>query len=223
MKKFTLIELLVVIAILGILMSLLLPSLGKAKYMARIAVCSSNMNQIGKGTMAYTTNFDRKLPPSGTIHGEKAYSTYLVFTNKDESLNLGPILTENYISEEVIFCPQSSISSKDRFTYEFYKTNNGIQIRSDDWCIRSSYNFAVANVSTVKRNKLTISNFDSSDILLADHMLGQSGSAHKVFGKGWNVMKLDLSIKFKKSQEVWARMGSWDWDNIDTISDLLME
>ena len=47
-KKFTLIELLVVVAIIGVLASLLMPSLSKARVSAKRAVCKAQLNQCGK-------------------------------------------------------------------------------------------------------------------------------------------------------------------------------
>ena len=55
MKKssFTLIEMLVIIAIIGILMTILLPSLSESRKVSKRAVCMSNLKQIGISTHLY--------------------------------------------------------------------------------------------------------------------------------------------------------------------------
>ena len=62
MRKFTLIELLVVISIIGILTSILLPSLSKARDMGQTAVCASNQKQIGVAVVSYIGEYDGIFP-----------------------------------------------------------------------------------------------------------------------------------------------------------------
>jgi prepilin-type N-terminal cleavage/methylation domain-containing protein/prepilin-type processing-associated H-X9-DG protein len=59
---FTLIELLVVIAIIGILASLMLPALSRAKEKSRLAVCQNNLHQIVLATLVYSDESQEYLP-----------------------------------------------------------------------------------------------------------------------------------------------------------------
>lgn len=62
MKKFTLMELLVVIAIMGILVSLLLPSLSNARRKGYMAVCLNNQKQIGISVAMYVSDNESNVP-----------------------------------------------------------------------------------------------------------------------------------------------------------------
>jgi prepilin-type N-terminal cleavage/methylation domain-containing protein len=61
-RAFTLIELLVVIAIISLLLSLLGPSLARARSLARRVVCLHNLKQVGLAVDMYTHDHDGKYP-----------------------------------------------------------------------------------------------------------------------------------------------------------------
>jgi prepilin-type N-terminal cleavage/methylation domain-containing protein len=74
-KAFTLIELLVVISIIALLLSMLMPSLQKAKGLAMRAVCTSNLHQIALASVAYSSvnNDFIPVPVSGYIVSMSSY------------------------------------------------------------------------------------------------------------------------------------------------------
>ena len=77
-RNFTLIELLVVIAIIGILASILLPSLRDARFKVMAAVCNSNMKQLNLMSEVYSMDADdRYVYSHDTVH---RYAWFTKFT-----------------------------------------------------------------------------------------------------------------------------------------------
>lgn len=119
-KAFTLVELLVVIAIIGLLISILLPSLGAARESARKVACGSIQRQWGLAVTAYDYDY-RALPP-GRFN-------VLTFIGSSAS-NIGPrslniVLRDDYnVPESMIKCPSFIGWSAGQYTASKWNTNN---------------------------------------------------------------------------------------------------
>lgn len=68
-KAFTLVELLVVIGIIALLISILMPSLARARDAALSVSCASNLRQVGQSLMMYADANKGKLPYSQAKYG----------------------------------------------------------------------------------------------------------------------------------------------------------
>ena len=139
-SAFTLIELLVVIAVIALLMAVLLPSLRAARERAKRTVCAANLQQIGRGIMAYATEHDRLPVPglSGSIstvlwlplvHDFVYQSTAANAIGEPKRrwnvMNLGYLhQTQTIESAEVFYCPTQPKGQRyqdhaERYTWSF--------------------------------------------------------------------------------------------------------
>jgi prepilin-type N-terminal cleavage/methylation domain-containing protein/prepilin-type processing-associated H-X9-DG protein len=71
-RGFTLIELLVVVAILALLMSVLLPTLSRARQQGKAATCLANQRTLMQATFLYYQTHGDRLPSAGLTHGGQA-------------------------------------------------------------------------------------------------------------------------------------------------------
>jgi len=114
-RGFTLIEVLVVVAIIALLISILLPSLAKAKEMCKRAACLANLHQQGLGLTAYAQDSKGMLPIRGFYGYNISEHLYLhdlkMDKNHPKALIKDPVnygaLYGKYIGTDLMFfyCP----------------------------------------------------------------------------------------------------------------------
>jgi len=127
--KFTLIELLVVVAIIGILASILLPSLSKAREKARIAVEVANRSQLMKATLMYADDNSSYLPDRDNTFQELHAMNH---GGKDNNTRLLEAYCGSYeykVREAMLFCDSTlnDVRNQETTTPDYAYDNATVQ------------------------------------------------------------------------------------------------
>jgi len=237
--SFTLIELLIVVAIIGILFSILLPSLSKAREVAKLTVCMSNQSQISKKIIIYSDDRNGFIPPyhrDGWNIDNGHNTRYFYYGNSWNSRrNLAHLWEkeEDVDNGQILFCPSQK---NGLFKYETYAPfPNASATPESGWSDRIrigySYNTWRENDSSWAPRYNKIHDFDNETILSTDNFtqaaelknLGDIVSHSVLYSM--SVAKGDGSVFIKKSKPLMSTIRSGNWESssdLNAMSSLLI-
>jgi type II secretory pathway pseudopilin PulG len=169
-SAFTLIELLAVIALIVLLMSLLLPSLGRARGQAHHVGCMSNVRQVTAAIISYSSDNEAHPPDPGWRWSDPAQRGWLYSSNlMDKVVHLETGTLWPYLRSYAIYrCPGDKQPNEDASNPDqvFNRPNNSRMITSYNmngslcWYGKQPFDFAKHEFFTH-----TIGEFKPSDII----------------------------------------------------------
>ena len=204
-RGFTLVEVLVVVAVMAVLISILLPSLGRAREDARRTVCLANLKHIGASLFSYAS-VNRELGPQ-IMAPIDTRSPRTLLSLVGETVNLGLMVPKHVAEPNVLICP-----SQKAFNY----SHDMRRLRQER--VAGSYAYAISiparqspRLATVRHLALA-----SDDFTIGPSGRGIGRDAHRV---GYNVLHTDGSVSWfpDPSGSVWKRNIDWD-DETDDIT-----
>lgn len=198
-RKFTLIELMVLLAIIALLMSILYPSLTKAREQSRRALCKSNLNQLSQVFYLYA-GMNNDSISMGTINHSYQASYMFNASPNGSTLSYYPYFKEDLFgAPEIWYCP-SNIS-------EFFEYNgpaNTWPPLNGKTKTRAAFN-SRARINGAEENAFPSIHKLENQSLLTD-IISRRGLYDQHHKAGSNVLFLD---------------GSSSWAELGLIEDLL--
>jgi len=150
-RAFTLVELLMIVGIIGLLVTIAMPVLGRAMFMARRAACSAQVNAAVKGLVTYAAANNGRFPTTGDgwkssrfdVIGANVTDGDLDFTTatrNSNSRNLFLAVRTKYVDPAALLCPAvkggeaaNLVDGSNRTLYDFDVNVGGEYVNKLDY------------------------------------------------------------------------------------------
>lgn len=204
---FTLIELLVVIAIISLLVAVLLPSLNRAKELAKRVICLNNVKQLLLGTILYCEENNQK-----TMYPTYAQESYTWQVGGEISgdgrvLNHGWLYEYEYITETgIYYCP--SMRHQNHLPNGQYSWDNW---GKPDYHVLSAYQFRTSNKIEAGLNSFDMTEHSRRAVYSDVFFYGRGGPL--CHGDLYNIGFLDghVSVYHDPDNDIANNpVGKWD-------------
>ena len=212
-RGFTLIELLVVISIIALLIALLMPALGRARYSAQLTQCAAQQQQAGVAMISWATDAKGTLPVDEVHTNHFGHGIYGVWERNvsDEPgfgkhRGLGIAVIQGYFTDRrSLYCP-SWIHPY--FQYGKYKSGHFAggwpegDAHSADGRVQTNSSFhyrasrGVDEASSDNIRPLNLSRDLGSSLLFADHFSAKWAGIQHHHQTGYNATYLDGSGEY---------------------------
>lgn len=210
-RAFTLIELLVVVSIISLLVSILIPSLSKARDIARQVSCLSNIRSVSLGLQLYLDDNNRTLPlysVSGALQTgwNIRLSEYVGGAENQDGLDVFHCPADQRKSSWPTSCPELPTQAMNAYMNEAWGYTKFDNTKTPDKKVLVSEAISNMNLTSPVRiiNPSTGSYYSSHTLANLHGQSGYTSEAASYYGGGDsnNVLFADMHLELKKIDDM---------------------
>ena len=182
---FALVELMVVIAIVVLVVSLVIPALGRARDQANVMACRANLRSLAMGCLAYASEHDSVLPTDSTV--DNPHTGLINMLSADKYVD----------AAESYYCP-SETRPELRYSEQNFEAGN-ISYFYYSFTERPTNRY-LSNFlrKTIEWPRILKDTMPADMWVSSDSWFSNSATAHRYYKKGVNYVTLATTVEMVK-------------------------